>query len=1112
MGSSLLRGAAQGLTFGFGDEVRGLQAASGFPEVLPGAEIVGGLRLGAERIAPETFGHSAHDRYNQQVAQARAENDSAQQTNPGSYFAGELAGGVAQLPMAPVLAPFKVAEGAKLASQAAAGLGNLAANGAIYGAVSGAGNSQGGLGARAGDALAGAATGAVLNPVLGTVANAAGGTARGALRYGRNLYEANHDPEALAARMVESQMARDGKTPSDYIEAMTEPPLPAADPSTGVEIPTLGPRRPASVPITAADVAGPHSNLQGMAGQIVRTPGKGFASGRELLEGRQFGSENQPSQEERVKQNVSDLLGGDDSGAIQSSLIDNSRALANQFYERSFQDDAPMISPELMQLAARPSVARAISDANRIASEQGTPLPTMAISPAGAAVPSPAADTYLADSRQRMDAALGDAFGNAGPLGREDQIVAQRAAAANPLYEAWRASSVPTNDDLADLLRRPSIRAALPRAERMARDEGKTILAEGSGKLEPEPYGPDTLPEPPDMPEAPVPGDDAAVRPVKPDVPRPQSLIGFLQKAGGVRDTGGDLRSAGLNVHPGLLRTNGGMGLDAAREAAAEAGYLGADRDHAMASTTVNDLIDRLTEHPAYSHLDDDAVHAWEAHDGLVSDYNQFGGKPDSASAVPPRAPLSSLDPGESIKRPPLELRPEGWDYVKRAIDDKISKAQRSGANNEARIYTGLKHEVISRINSPEWNRARQAFAGHSDVLDALAAGRKAATPAVDRETVAREFGALGTDSERDAYRLGYGATKREQLAKAGDGGDFAHRVIGNQADRDKIGIIAAPDAAARLHGAVSDEARAFDTALTPNRRGWHMALQQIDQRLAKMTDKVTGELPEGEAHDIKASRDALAAILGRDPVYANGARFDAPVAELQGAVVRGRAALSRSADQIRTDLARLSPTGQEAYRLGLAQSMRESLGDRQVDKRKVLAATSNQIERIRAAAPDEASFNRFMAAMQRERQMFDTRAQIGGSPTSERGEVGRDTTENLSRAHEAMHLGHALLHGNFAGAYMIAARHLSKLEPKMRERVLQEASKFILTPSPNAMRALEARLAAMSVPVGPRQAFLGTLRKLVSGSTAVVPRVAAGYGAQGAAGLDPRRAAQTGN
>lgn len=97
--------------------------------------------------------------------------------------------------------------------------------------------------------------------------------------------------------------------------------------------------------------------------------------------------------------------------------------------------------------------------------------------------------------------------------------------------------------------------------------------------------------------------------------PRPQTLVAFLRSAGGLRDEGGDLKSLGFGktrAARGLINPNG-LSLDHAREIAAEAGYLGANTDHAMSETTIADLIDALDGGDRYSVHDEEAVVAANA-------------------------------------------------------------------------------------------------------------------------------------------------------------------------------------------------------------------------------------------------------------------------------------------------------------------------------------------------------------------------------------------------------------------------------------------------------------------------------------------------------------------
>ena len=96
-----------------------------------------------------------------------------------------------------------------------------------------------------------------------------------------------------------------------------------------------------------------------------------------------------------------------------------------------------------------------------------------------------------------------------------------------------------------------------------------------------------------------------------------------------------------------IAKPGQGLGPDAMRQAAAQAGYLGADTDHAMATTSVNDLLDAVgSDRPVHSVKDEAAVDAWNRYDGAKADYaraqSDSEGRSSGATALPPRAPLSA--------------------------------------------------------------------------------------------------------------------------------------------------------------------------------------------------------------------------------------------------------------------------------------------------------------------------------------------------------------------------------------------------------------------------------------------------------------------------------------
>lgn len=363
--SSAVAGAMQGASFNFGDENRGLAAASGMSSLIPGANIVGGIRMGAEALAPGTFGHSATDRYDQQVSQARAENEIAQQANPGSYFAGEIGGGLVTLPFAPELAPFKAAKEANVATKIAATGGNLATTGGAYGALAGAGGAQDGLENRAVGALQGGAVGAVVNPAFGSLASGIVGAARGTGAFLRKNVMARNNPQALADEVIAGRMQADGDTPAAIVNKMTDAPAPVMQPNAGAAVPQ-GPRAPNGL-LTAADVGG--KNLQDLAGTVGRIPGEAKTEAGAFIDARQFGSDAVPSQHDRAQAAVTRMMGGKNlaSDAVEQITAKRS-AEAAPLYKIAHESNIDYTSPQgqalLEDINRVPSSAR--SNANNI--------------------------------------------------------------------------------------------------------------------------------------------------------------------------------------------------------------------------------------------------------------------------------------------------------------------------------------------------------------------------------------------------------------------------------------------------------------------------------------------------------------------------------------------------------------------------------------------------------------------------------------------------------------------------------------------------------------------------------------------------------------------------
>lgn len=422
---SLGRGAVSGATLNFGDEGAGIIAAS--PLTGSGAEFsspIANMALGAGRLLwekatgqPTLSGLITGDQrgpaqkaYDEAVARERAANEAAQRANPGTYFTGQLLGGLATAPVAPGLAPFKAAQGAGLLARTGAAAGNLAATGAAYGTVAGAGGAEGGVGDRALGAVQGALEGAVAGPVVGGLASGlakAGGTVAdhiaawrdpqrlGDRILGRAFEGDTANTEAIAKAIEADQLQKYGPLPETFAVVNGVPHT--VDPKSGTLTP-LPETNPGAVQnITAADIAGP--NTRAAAANAVRMPGPARGEGQRFLDERQAGSPsdsplNLSSQADRIAGKLTEAAGAD-----KGSLAEADRILAKRSEEGDQLYKAPMssaidyASPEGKALAGLfdriPSQAKAAAErilgmegkrpaAAGAVPEPATPPPTIA--------------------------------------------------------------------------------------------------------------------------------------------------------------------------------------------------------------------------------------------------------------------------------------------------------------------------------------------------------------------------------------------------------------------------------------------------------------------------------------------------------------------------------------------------------------------------------------------------------------------------------------------------------------------------------------------------------------------------------------------------------------
>lgn len=150
--------------------------------------------------------------------------------------------------------------------------------------------------------------------------------------------------------------------------------------------------------------------------------------------------------------------------------------------------------------------------------------------------------------------------------------------------------------------------------------------------------------------------------------------------------------------------------------------------------------------------------------------------------------------PGERKNYPTAK----SWDYVKRALDDRISGSfGPHGENTDwTRIYTGLKKDLMSAIknsNGPGakvWEEARQAWGDPTSIMHAREEGSKIWTNKARRDALEYQLTDY-SQPERDAFKQG----ARDSLAEMIDNGRHGDRrvrdLILSPAVQDKLKLIA---------------------------------------------------------------------------------------------------------------------------------------------------------------------------------------------------------------------------------------------------------------------------------------------------------------------------------
>ena len=144
------------------------------------------------------------------------------------------------------------------------------------------------------------------------------------------------------------------------------------------------------------------------------------------------------------------------------------------------------------------------------------------------------------------------------------------------------------------------------------------------------------------------------------------------------------------------------------------------------------------------------------------------------------------------MSRPTVET----LDNIKRGLDvlieaetDAFGKVSKLG-----NIYKTKKNEFLSELDSavPDFGKARAAFAGEAELLDATKLGKDFYKQTASEAN--RTFAAL-SPSEQEAYKVGALDAVKEKIQTAKDTADIRKRIFGSPAERNRVSALFPDDA-----------------------------------------------------------------------------------------------------------------------------------------------------------------------------------------------------------------------------------------------------------------------------------------------------------------------------
>jgi hypothetical protein len=228
-----------------------------------------------------------------------------------------------------------------------------------------------------------------------------------------------------------------------------------------------------------------------------------------------------------------------------------------------------------------------------------------------------------------------------------------------------------------------------------------------------------------------------------------------------------------------------------------------------------------------------------------------------------------------------------------------------------------------------------------------------------------------------------------------------------------------------------------------PNMRVLHMAKMGLDALIAEERNEITGRL----SYMGVALEKMRQGFVGEIDRLDTSGTYKAARAAWQGtsksldAIREGRNVFANSPEEIAAQFAKMSPSDQEFFRIGVADKLREQLGKTGINADEARSILKNpwvesQLQPI-FRSPKE--FDAFVDAVSKETRMYEANASIRrGSQTAER--LAEDQGDDHTMAAGGAEIAKSLASGEWLGAirkYLRMKRDLGlRQNPELNERI----------------------------------------------------------------------------